>query len=258
MVLYYKDDNEELNNENIVIVPDEMGHTSRVVVTFLDAIVPKIKKCAPNIHKVHYYTDSPTSKIKKSAPNIHKVHYYTDSPTSQYRNQIIFHAVANHKEIYECGATWNYFEAGHGKGPCDGLGGTVKRMADEAVMSGKATIQDAEDFLKWTQTENCSMKTMHFMFVQSSISQQKSAPLSMYEMKPVKGTMQLHAVIGKGNNTINFSNVNCHCEECISDQECKSNQWAQETLEVKDKSSDVTWETGQNKECKATSAVASN
>ena len=34
---------------------------------------------------------------------------------------------------------------------CDGLGGTVKRMVDEAVRSGKCTIQDAEDFMKWAR-----------------------------------------------------------------------------------------------------------
>ena len=75
------------------------------------------------------------------------------------------------------------------------------------------------------------MKTVHFMYVQSSVCQQKSAALSMYQIKPVKGTMNLHAVIGKGNNTITASNVGCYCEECISDQECKSNQWAKVTLE---------------------------
>ena len=109
VVLYYKDDNEELKHGSIVIESDEMGHNSSVVVPFFDAIVPKIKKCVPNIHKKHYYIDN---------------------PTSQYRNKIIFHAVANHKEIYECGATWNYFEAGHGKWPCDGLGEKENRIAD--------------------------------------------------------------------------------------------------------------------------------
>ena len=115
VVLYYKDDNEELKHQSTMIVSNEMGRNSSVVETFLDVIGPKMKKYVPNIHKVHFYT-------------------YT--PTSQYRNEIIFHAVANHKEIFECGATWNYFEAGNGKGPCYGLGGTVKRMADEAVRSG--------------------------------------------------------------------------------------------------------------------------
>ena len=53
---------------------------------------------------------------------------------------------------------WYNFEVGHGKGPCDGRGGTTKRMADEAVKSGKVVIQDATDFFAWTQhqwnTEN--------------------------------------------------------------------------------------------------------
>jgi len=34
----------------------------------------------------------------------------------------------------------SYFEAGHGKGPCDGLGGCTKRIADQAMKSGKVVI----------------------------------------------------------------------------------------------------------------------
>jgi hypothetical protein len=67
-------------------------------------------------------------------------HYWTDSPTSQYRNKLIFDVVANHKSLYDCCTVWNYFEAGHGKGPCDGLGWTVKRMADTATKTGNFLI----------------------------------------------------------------------------------------------------------------------
>ena len=28
---------------------------------------------------------------------------------------------------------WHYFEKGHGKGPCDGIGGAVKRGAAQAA-----------------------------------------------------------------------------------------------------------------------------
>ena len=41
-------------------------------------------------------------------------------------------------------------------------------MTDEAVRSGKATIQDADTIFKWTRFESCSMKTVHFMLVQST------------------------------------------------------------------------------------------
>ena len=61
-------------------------------------------------------------------------------------------------------AVWNYFELGHGKGPCDGLGGTVKRMADTAIKTGKFMIQDASDFYTWV-TEKSTFANVLFRFV---------------------------------------------------------------------------------------------
>ena len=46
-------------------------------------------------------------------------------------------------------ATWNYFEAGHGKGPCDGGGGTTKHLAERTVNSGQQVKQYVEDFYNW-------------------------------------------------------------------------------------------------------------
>ena len=42
-------------------------------------------------------------------------------------------------------------EAGHGKGPCDPIGGVAKRNADMAVKQQKAVIQDANDFFAWAK-----------------------------------------------------------------------------------------------------------
>ena len=74
------------------------------------------------------------------------VHYWTNSPTSQYRNKTIFGILANHTVEFGVPATWNYFEAGHGKGPCNGVGGSTNRMADEAVQNEKVVIDDAHGF----------------------------------------------------------------------------------------------------------------
>ena len=64
-------------------------------------------------------------------------------------------------------AAWNYFEAGHGKGPCDGVGGTVKRLADDAIKQNKVVIQDASDFFIWGRDQQSESKapvkrTEHF------------------------------------------------------------------------------------------------
>ena len=37
-------------------------------------------------------------------------------------------------------------EAGHGKGPCDPIGGTAKHKANQAVKNGRFVIQDAGEF----------------------------------------------------------------------------------------------------------------
>jgi len=70
--------------------------------------------------------------VKNEYPGLEMVHYLTDSLTSQYRKKIIFILVCEHETIFGAKATWNYLEDGHGKGPCDGLGASVKRTADYA------------------------------------------------------------------------------------------------------------------------------
>ena len=53
-----------------------------------------------------------------------------------------------------------YFEAGHDKGPCDGIGGTAKRLADEAVRQEKVSIHDVSDFMIWAENDQqeCTTK----------------------------------------------------------------------------------------------------
>ena len=41
---------------------------------------------------------------------------------------------------------WHYNEAHHGKGPMDGIGGTIKNMIFRQVKAGKVIINSAEDF----------------------------------------------------------------------------------------------------------------
>ena len=55
-------------------------------------------------------------------------------------------------------------EAGHGKGPCDPIGGTAKRKTDFAAKNEKAIIQDAQDFFKWAKTtEDASLIKFTFL-----------------------------------------------------------------------------------------------
>lgn len=115
----------ELLDHNFVFVSDFYHHNSTAVFAILQQLVPTLKEYCPGITDIHYWTDSPSSK---------------------YRNRFILHIIGNHFQLFGGKARWNYFETGHGIGPCDGIGGTCKRRASEAVKQGKTTIQDAKDF----------------------------------------------------------------------------------------------------------------
>ena len=72
-------------------------------------------------------------QVKSCCPKLKLLHYWTDSTTTQYRNKTIFTLLSLHQQLFSVKASWNYFEAGHGKGPCDGIGGTPKGMAEDAL-----------------------------------------------------------------------------------------------------------------------------
>lgn len=197
MVLYYRDTT-SLQHKSCVAVSDCLTHASSTVLAILEDF---------------FALDFPELR------NIKHVHYWTDSPTSQYRNRYMFETIMKHKTLFGCTATWNYFEAGHGKGPCDGVGGTSKRMADEAVNSQRTTIQDADDFFKWAQSS--STKGIHYFFVPKDKCEKKAEEIKACQLQPVKGTMCLHACTGEINRLFT-SNTSCYCNDCIHGKLCKT------------------------------------
>ena len=133
VVIYYRGEENELKHTSYVYVSEVLSHNAAMVMSIIDKIMGVVKSLVPSVVCVHFWTDS---------------------PSSQYRNKTIFDLISKFPNLYGTLASWHYFECGHGKGPCDGIGGTTKRNADNAVKQGKAMIQDATDFYAWaTQNE---------------------------------------------------------------------------------------------------------
>lgn len=63
-----------------------------------------------------------------------KVIYFSDGCAAQYKNRKNFINVCHHIDDFGMPAEWNFFATSHGKGPCDGVGGTVKRLAARASL----------------------------------------------------------------------------------------------------------------------------
>ena len=117
----------KLEYSSHVIVSDTQMHNSGTVLAIIREIVHIVRGLVTNLKKT--------------------IHHITVSPTSQYRNKHMFYIVANHGRLFDdITASWQYFEAGHGKGPCDGVGGTVKRQADSAFKCQVCSIQLRKTF----------------------------------------------------------------------------------------------------------------
>src|SRR6476469_1973897 len=88
-------------------------------------------------------------EIQGKHPEVDTLHIVSDGPTSQYRNRFNLWYMSHNIPIM-CpnvkNVTWNYSEAGHGKGPMDGVGGVLKRTADRHVCFGN-DVANVSDFV---------------------------------------------------------------------------------------------------------------
>ena len=123
-----------------------------------------------------------------------RIHYLSDSPTSQYRNSTIFSILQCHDQLLNgLSATWQYFESGHGKAPCDGVGAAMKRAADLAVRK-EQLIKSATDFMAWAS--NLGDRSLaFFLHVSSEEVQTAAMELEGVPKVPILKTMKLHAVV---------------------------------------------------------------
>ncbi len=194
-VVYYRQDG-TMKHHNFVAISDDRGHNTATIKAIINSIIPRVQQLIPGLKQIHYWTDS---------------------PTAQYRNKTIFNLISSHHLLYKgIHATWNYFESGHGKGPCDGIGGTVKRLADDAVKRGVASIQDAHDFYAWACQER-EESSIEYLFVSREDCARSAEFIQQWSTsKPVSGTMKIHSVIGVDKNQILIRDISCYCDNCRS------------------------------------------
>ena len=145
-------------------------------------------------------------------PNLQFVHYLSDSPSSQYRNRHIIRVISDHKSIFGVDCTWTWFESGHRKGPCDGVGGTAKRNADMAVKRLDANISNAHSFAEWG---NQSGGKLEYEVVNGAEYDAAKVELNQMEAKVVAGSQSFHAAIPVGNGDVLFRNTSCFCADCF-------------------------------------------
>ena len=168
-----------------------------------------------NANMVYAVVKALISDLKVKLPGLRQVHFVTDSPTSQYWNKTMFHLMATGKKLLGLELSWTYLEAGHGKGPCDCVGGAVKRVADQEVNKG-SLIQNAWDLYKVMRQ---LPSKVHYIYIMTNMIKEEAAKIQQINMKTVKGTMKIHAVVGLGNRQYVTRETSCFMDCCYKGEE---------------------------------------
>ncbi|CAL4131274.1 unnamed protein product, partial [Meganyctiphanes norvegica] len=88
--------------------------------------------------------------LKSVLPLTKKALYFSDGASAQYKNYKNFVNLCHHKSDYEIEAQWLFIATNHGKSPCDGLGGTTKRLIARASLQATENNQILTPFQLFT------------------------------------------------------------------------------------------------------------
>ncbi|CAH0719094.1 unnamed protein product, partial [Brenthis ino] len=119
------------------------------------------------------------------------IHFFSDGPSTQYcqkKNFYLFNKIIG-QSIFDYG-TWSFFEAAHGKGPADGVGGAVKRKLDKLV-AYKHDIPSAEAAYFLLKSQETEVKI--FYIPEEDITAiQNTIPNDLISLP---GTIRVHQII---------------------------------------------------------------
>jgi len=102
---------------------------------------------------VHAFISMLLSHIKQVLPGISKIIYFSDGAASQYKNYKNLTDLYDHRADFQLDAEWHFFATSHGKSPCDGIGGTVKRVTARASLQATVDhqITTPHDMFLWAE-----------------------------------------------------------------------------------------------------------
>ncbi|XP_044591487.1 uncharacterized protein LOC123269717 [Cotesia glomerata] len=165
---------------------------------------------------VHVFIKLITDYVKSLPERCNKIYYFSDGAPQQFKNFKNFVNLYYHEEDFDIPAEWHFFATAHGKGPCDGIGGTIKRYAARASLqlAVDKQITMPEELFEWTSDPD-NLPNIITKF--SPEEDYKTAVNDLNErflkIKPITGTQQLHCIIPDKNGCLyikNFSNSNEH------------------------------------------------
>ena len=188
VVLHYRDEDGAMKDLSYVGLSCVMAHSGPTTFAFLKAVLLELHHIMPFLNTIHFVTDS---------------------PSSQYRNRSICALVGRFPSLFSVRASWAWLEAGHGKGPCDGVGGSVKKKADNLVKSGHIMKNCAElcTTLRSVQTQFNILQVLEEDVARCQKKVESWSPNAM------NGLLEAHAIVPM-DNTLMMRDTSCYHDCC--------------------------------------------
>lgn len=181
VVVYYKGKDQETGNQillhkSIVFISDCLTHNTVLVHVFQKKLIEFLRGIFPNLKKLYYFSDG---------------------SAAQYKNCKNFVNLCYHKEDFDgIEAEWHFYATAHGKGVCDGVGGTVKRLAAKASLQSPTDNQILTPFqlFQWG-VRNIPSVTFFYVTNEEYVEEEKVLKTRFKEAVAVVGTQKFHAFI---------------------------------------------------------------
>ena len=132
-------------------------------------------------------------QLKIADNSIENIHIWSDGCASQFRSRYVFMLLTYFKK--EKNLTWHYNERHHGKGPMDGIGGSLKNIVFRAVKSGKVVISTPEEFAHYADSAIAGIASLYLP--ESDVLDE---PEVVQSAPTIQGTLKIHKVERRFNN----------------------------------------------------------
>lgn len=134
--------------------------------------------------------------VKLVEKGIKRIVICSDSPISQYRNSKNVFLMKKLAQEFDISIRLLFTEAGHGKSPCDGVGGNIKTQVENAMLNdfGRQEIESVhsvEDVKKVIQ-EKTNLKYEIYIHTKDQIEEVKE---SMPKLSGLVGALKVHEVV---------------------------------------------------------------
>ena len=163
----------DLINENITIISEASDHSRIATFTCINKVFDFVRE-------------------KHNLPPEVTLHIWSDGCAGQFRSRYVFALVSQIDSKVD--VNWYYNERHHGKGPMNGIGGTIKNKVYQDVMSNKCLIKNVKDFVEYAKKTINGITSIYML-----INKLLAEPENIVNAPKILETLSIHKVTGSFN-----------------------------------------------------------